>query len=74
MGFASKNGKNLKKCFLNLFCRHASDEYEVVAQSYRYSSAFSNKLFFAMVDFDEGAEIFQYVCFSFDLIDLKRIF
>ncbi|CAF0750242.1 unnamed protein product [Adineta ricciae] len=42
-------------------CKHAHDEFQVVAQSYRYSKAFSNKLFFAMVDFDEGAEVFQYL-------------
>lgn len=42
--------------------RQAHDEFQVVAQSYRYSNAFSNKLFFAMVDFDEGGEVFQYVC------------
>merc|ERR1711872_837684 len=37
----------------------ASDEYQLVANSYRYSPAFSNKLFFAMVDFDEGPDVFQ---------------
>lgn len=41
--------------------RPAHDEYQIVAQSYRYSSAFSDKLFFAMVDFDEGSEVFQSV-------------
>ena len=46
---------------LHSIFRHAHDEFQVVAQSYRYSKAFSNKLFFAMVDFDEGAEVFQYV-------------
>jgi len=30
-----------------------------VANSYRYSQFFSNKLFFAMVDFDEGTDVFQ---------------
>lgn len=40
-------------------CKHASDEYQLVASSFRYSSAFSNKVFFAMVDFDEGADVFQ---------------
>ncbi|UJR33611.1 hypothetical protein I4U23_021047 [Adineta vaga] len=42
-------------------CKHAHDEFQVVAQSYRFSNAFSNKLFFAMVDFDEGAEVFQHL-------------
>jgi hypothetical protein len=47
---------------LILLLRQAHDEYQIVAQSYRYSSAFSNKVFFGMVDFDDGAEVFQYVC------------
>ncbi|CAF1212756.1 unnamed protein product, partial [Didymodactylos carnosus] len=42
-------------------CKQAHDEFQIVAQSWRYSSAFSNKIFFAMVDFDEGSEVFQYV-------------
>jgi len=40
-------------------CRHAHDEFLIVANSYRYSSTFSNRLFFAMVDFDEGSDVFQ---------------
>merc|ERR1712025_45336 len=40
-------------------CKQASDEYQLVANSYRYSQLFSNKLFFAMVDFDEGPDAFQ---------------
>ncbi|XP_060530308.1 tumor suppressor candidate 3 [Cylas formicarius] len=40
-------------------CRQAHDEYTIVANSYRYSPSYSNKLFFAMVDFDEGSEVFQ---------------
>lgn len=40
-------------------CRHAHDEFAIVANSYRFSSIYSNKLFFAMVDFDEGSEVFQ---------------
>jgi len=31
----------------------------LVANSYRYSQFYSNKLFFAMVDFDEGPDVFQ---------------
>lgn len=42
-----------------VICRPASDEYTILANSYRYSSAYSNKLFFAMVDFDEGSDVFQ---------------
>ncbi|XP_063222730.1 tumor suppressor candidate 3 [Bacillus rossius redtenbacheri] len=40
-------------------CRHAHDEFQIVANSFRYSQMFSNKLFFAMVDFDEGPDVFQ---------------
>lgn len=40
-------------------CRLAYDEFTIVANSYRYSPIFSNKLFFAMVDFDEGSDVFQ---------------
>jgi len=40
-------------------CRHANDEFQLVANSWRYSQSYSNKLFFALVDFDEGQEIFQ---------------
>ncbi|XP_015517287.1 tumor suppressor candidate 3 [Neodiprion pinetum] len=40
-------------------CRHASDEFTIVANSFRYSQSYSNKLFFAVVDFDEGADVFQ---------------
>lgn len=40
-------------------CKQASDEYQLVANSYRYSQHYSNKMFFAMVDFDEGPDVFQ---------------
>lgn len=40
-------------------CKHAADEYQLVGNSWRYSQSFSNKLFFAVVDFDEGSEVFQ---------------
>ncbi|KAK0074070.1 hypothetical protein PV325_008818 [Microctonus aethiopoides] len=40
-------------------CRHASDEFVIVANSFRYSQFYSNKLFFATVDFDEGSDVFQ---------------
>lgn len=33
----------------------------MLANSWRYSSAFSNKLFFTIVDYDEGADVFQQV-------------
>jgi len=40
-------------------CRHANEEFQVVANSFRFSHVYSNKLFFAMVDFDEGLDVFQ---------------
>lgn len=40
-------------------CRHAHDEFSIVANSYRFSPIYSNKLFFAMVDFDDGSDVFQ---------------
>lgn len=40
-------------------CRQAADEYQILANSYRYSDAFSGQLYFAMVDFDDGSEVFQ---------------
>lgn len=40
-------------------CRLAMEEYSIVANSWRYSPLFSNKLFFGMVDFDEGSDVFQ---------------
>lgn len=44
-----------------MVCRHANDEFTIVANSFRYSQAYSNKLFFAIVDFDEGSDVFQMV-------------
>ena len=35
-------------------CKQAHEEYQLVANSWRYSQQYSSKLFFAMVDFDEG--------------------
>eukprot|EP00095_Tigriopus_kingsejongensis_P001156 maker-scaffold628_size122696-snap-gene-0.36 protein:Tk01156 transcript:maker-scaffold628_size122696-snap-gene-0.36-mRNA-1 annotation:"hypothetical protein DAPPUDRAFT_213631" len=40
-------------------CKQAHDEFQTVANSYRYSQFYSNKLFFAMVDFDDGPDVFQ---------------
>ena len=40
-------------------CKQASDEYQLVANSYRYSQRYSSRLFFAMVDFDDGPDVFQ---------------
>uniref|UniRef100_A0A8C4VJA4 Tumor suppressor candidate 3 n=1 Tax=Gopherus evgoodei TaxID=1825980 RepID=A0A8C4VJA4_9SAUR len=38
-------------------CSVSNEEYQVLANSWRYSSAFSNKLFFTIVDYDEGADL-----------------
>jgi oligosaccharyltransferase complex subunit gamma len=40
-------------------CRQAHDEFAIVANSWRFSPQFSNKLFFGMVDYDEGSDVFQ---------------
>lgn len=40
-------------------CRQANDEYTILANSWRYSQQYSNKLFFAMVDYDEGSDVFS---------------
>lgn len=48
-------------CVYLPFYRQANEEYQVLANSWRYSSAFSNKLFFTVVDYDEGADVFQQV-------------
>ncbi|KAI2657256.1 Magnesium transporter protein 1 [Labeo rohita] len=40
-------------------CKQADEEYQILANSWRYSSAFTNRIFFAMVDFDEGSDVFQ---------------
>lgn len=39
-------------------CRQANDEFQVVASSWRYSQMYSSRLFFAMVDYDEGQDVF----------------
>lgn len=41
-------------------CGAAHDEFSIVANSFRFNSqVYSNKLFFALVDFDEAGSIFQ---------------
>ncbi|BFZ14865.1 hypothetical protein BsWGS_17904 [Bradybaena similaris] len=40
-------------------CKQANDEFQIVANSWRYSQQYSNRLFFALVDYDEGADVFQ---------------
>lgn len=45
-----------RKCAI---CHHVYEEFMVVADSYRLSPHYSSKMFFGVVDFDEGSEIFQ---------------
>jgi oligosaccharyltransferase complex subunit gamma len=40
-------------------CKPANEEYQIVAQSWRYSGQFTNSLFFAMVDFDDAPDVFK---------------
>ncbi|XP_064636423.1 tumor suppressor candidate 3-like isoform X2 [Lineus longissimus] len=40
-------------------CRQANEEFQIVANSWRYSQQYSNQLFFAMVDYDEGPDVFS---------------
>ncbi|GAB1601765.1 tumor suppressor candidate 3-like isoform X1 [Argonauta hians] len=40
-------------------CRHANEEFTILANSWRYSQQYSNRLFFAMVDYDEGSDVFS---------------
>lgn len=54
-------------------CRQANEEYQVLANSWRYSSAFSNKLFFTVVDYDEGADVFQQVVFCLFFLHLLLV-
>lgn len=42
-------------------CRQGHEEYEIVASSWRSSSDYSSRVFFTMVDFDEGPDVFQAV-------------
>lgn len=60
----------------NFLChnfRHANDEFTIVANSFRYSSVYSNKLFFVSIDFDEGSDVFQLVNKKYYLQECKRI-
>ena len=42
--------------------REVNQEFQILASSWKYSSGFaSNRLFFAMVDFDDGSDVFQAV-------------
>jgi oligosaccharyltransferase complex subunit gamma len=55
---------NVNSLWLSCICREANAEYQILANSWHYSPSYSNQLFFAMVDFDEGSDVFQAVCFG----------
>ncbi|KAH9519860.1 tumor suppressor candidate 3 [Bulinus truncatus] len=40
-------------------CKQANEEFQILANSWRYSQQYSNRLFFALVDYDEGSDVFQ---------------
>lgn len=40
-------------------CKQANEEFQILANSWRYSQQYSNQLYFAMVDYDEGPDSFQ---------------
>ena len=42
-------------------CEEASNEFTILANSFRFSSSYTNALFFAVMDFDDGPEVFQSV-------------
>lgn len=45
--------------------RQAYDEYEILANSWRYSQQYTSKLFFVMIDIDEdGMDVFQQVSYT----------
>ena len=47
--------------FVSFYNREANNEFTILANSWRYSQQYSNKVFFAMVDFDEGPDVFNAV-------------
>ncbi|XP_071485848.1 dolichyl-diphosphooligosaccharide--protein glycosyltransferase subunit TUSC3-like [Diadema antillarum] len=40
-------------------CKAVSEEFQILANSWRYSQVYSNKLFFASVDYDEAPDVFK---------------
>ena len=54
--------------------RQANEEFQIVANSWRYSQQYSNNLFFAMVDYDDGQDVFQAVSQPSLFSSIKSIF
>ena len=50
---------------MSFLYRAVGEEYQILANSWRYSQSYSNKLFFASVDYDEAADVFKSVSSSF---------
>lgn len=46
-----------------LLFSQAYDEYEIVANSYRYSYLYSKQIYFTLADFDEASDVFNAVSF-----------
>ncbi|XP_064219824.1 magnesium transporter protein 1-like [Aotus nancymaae] len=40
-------------------CKVAAEEFQILANSYQHPGAFTTKVFFAMVDYDESPEVFE---------------
>lgn len=53
------HGKTQQSLFF--YNREANNEFTILANSWRYSQQYSNKVFFAVVDFDEGPDVFNAV-------------
>ena len=54
-------GSNIYQYNCFLVNREANNEFTILANSWRYSQQYSNKVFFAVVDFDEGPDVFSAV-------------
>ncbi|XP_032102832.1 magnesium transporter protein 1-like [Sapajus apella] len=40
-------------------CKYAAEEFQILANSYQHPDAFTTKVFFAMVDYNESPEVFE---------------
>ncbi|KAM9688673.1 dolichyl-diphosphooligosaccharide--protein glycosyltransferase subunit MAGT1-like [Trichechus inunguis] len=48
----------LRQCIM---CKRAAEEFQILANSWQQSSTFTNKIFFAMVDYDQSPEVFRMI-------------
>jgi len=62
-GFIKKENSGTLKLKSVSICliRHALEEYQIVANSFRYQQMMTNQLFFGLVDFDEAQDVFSQV-------------